>query len=171
MIDSDAEFDRAFRSRAPALDCRPQNASDAIFLTDLFIACSPLAAVLPEPMLIQQAGFQRAAHDAAHPCAMRRIATFGDVPVGRIMIDWGSVEVYGVDLAVLPEFRSIGAGLHLLRSWIEVIDLLARPARLEVRADNSAAKIYSHLGFVPATGEDATSPFVTMLRPARLVGG
>lgn len=167
MSDPEASFDAAFAVRAPRLGCRPEEASDAAFLTGLAVACSPLAGMLPEPMLIQQAGFQHTAHNAAHPHAMHRIATLDGRPVGRMMIDWGEAGSHAVDLAVLPEFRTTGAGLHFLRAWVAVADKLGQPARLEVRADNPAARIYLKLGFQPLPDPDGWSPVVTMLRPAR----
>ncbi|WP_423605577.1 GNAT family N-acetyltransferase [Sphingomonas sp. MS122] len=167
MIDPSARFDEAFAARAPALACRAEQAADAAFLIDLAIACSPLAGTLPEPMLVQQAEFQHAAHNAAHPRAMRRIALCDGRPLGRIMVTWDAHESYGVDIAVLPEVRGTGVGLGLLRAWLDVADLLDQPARLEVRFDNPAARIYARLGFRPAPDPAGWSPMVTMLRPAR----
>lgn len=167
MIDPSARFDEAFAARAPALACRAEQAADSAFLTDLAIACSPLAGTLPEPMLAQQAAFQHAAHNAAHPRAMRRIALRGDRPLGRIMVTWDAHESYGVDIAVLPDARATGMGLHLLRAWLDVVDRLGLPARLEVRADNPAGRVYARLGFTAVLDPAGWSPMVTMLRPAR----
>lgn len=167
MIDAHARFDEAFAARAPALVCRAEQATDSAFLTGLAIACSPLAGTLPEPMLAQQAEFQHAAHNAAHPRAMRRIAMLDGCPLGRIMVTWDEHESYGVDIAVLPDARTTGMGLHLLRAWLDVVDLLGLPARLEVRADNPAGRIYAWLGFTPVPEPAGWSPMVTMLRPAR----
>ncbi|WP_343519268.1 GNAT family N-acetyltransferase [Sphingomonas sp.] len=167
MIDPHARFDEAFAARAPRLDCRPETPVDSAFLTGLAIACSPLAGTLPEPMLVQQAEFQHAAHNAAHPRAMQRIVTCGGQPIGRIMVAWEASESHGVDIAVLPEARATAAGLHLLRAWLDVVDQLGLSARLEVRADNPAGRIYGRLGFVPVPDPAGWSPIVTMLRAAR----
>lgn len=164
MIDPHASFDDAFAVRAPRLGCRPEAASDAAFLTDLAMTCSPLAGMLPEPMLLQQARFQHAGHNAEHPHAMQRIVMLDGQPIGRIMIGWGEAETYGVDIAVLPDFRATGAGLHMLRAWLDVADLLGVPARLDVRADNPAARIYWRLGFRPVPDPGGWSPIVSMLR-------
>jgi ribosomal protein S18 acetylase RimI-like enzyme len=165
MIDLHASYDDAFTARAPRLRCRSEDAADAAFLIDLAMACSPLAGVIPDPMLLQQAELQHAAHDGAHPHAMHRIAMREGVPVGRIMIDWDAAESHCVDVAVLPEHQGKGIGLALLRAWLDVADLRGQPARLEVRADNPAARIYLRLGFQPVADLRGWSPVVTMLRP------
>ena len=167
MTDPHASFDAAFAARAPGLGCRPERAADAGFLTDLFIACSPLRTMLPVPMLVQQAAFQHAAHRAEHPNAMWRVTMSGDRPIGRIVVDWSGRESYGVDIAALPDARATGVGLHMLRAWIDVVDRLGLPARLDVRADNPARNIYRRLGFAPAPDKGIWSPVATMLRPAR----
>lgn len=164
MTDSHALFDDAFARRAPALECRARQAADLEFLTGLAIACSPLAGMLPEAMLVQQAEFQHAAHDGAHPDAMQRIVVLDRRPIARIMVDWMADESYGVDIAVLPDFRATGAGLHMLRAWIEIADTVGLPCRLDVRIDNPAARIYARIGFRRAPGADPFAPIVTMLR-------
>ncbi|MFL9839743.1 GNAT family N-acetyltransferase [Sphingomonas sp. ST-64] len=159
-------FDRAFVARAPNLTCRPQRRDDAEFLTDLFVACSPMAGMLPDPLLRHQALIQRVAHDTAHPEAMQRIAELEGRPIGRFMIAWRSAESHGVDLAVMPEARATGAGLYFLRAWIEVADAVRVPAVLEVAIENPALRIYRRLGFEVAEGQQ-TGPVVTMRRPVR----
>jgi ribosomal protein S18 acetylase RimI-like enzyme len=165
MTDPHSSFDAAFTAHGPRLTCRPRDASDAAFLTDLSIACSPVAGMVPAPMLLQQAEFQHAAHDGAHPRAMQRIAMLDGEPVGRIMIDWDTTESHCVDIAVLPGHQGKGVGLALLRTWLDVADQRGQPAQLEVRQDNPAARIYLRLGFHPVPDPHGWSPVVTMLRP------
>jgi len=166
MTDPHARFDEALAARAPHLRCRPEEAADSIFLTGLAIACSPLAAMLPEPMLRQQVEFQHASHNGAHPHAMHRIATLGAAPVGRIMIDWDGHETHLVDIAVLPAHHGAGIGSAMLSAWLDVADARRQSARLEVRADNPAARLYQRLGFQPVLDPNDWSPVVTMSRPA-----
>ena len=100
---------------------------------------------------------------------MRSIVSVGGVPAGRIVVDWaGDGNSHGVDIAVLPEFRPSGAGLHMLRAWLDVADCAAMSCTLEVAHDNPAARLYWRLGFRPVTGEpDESPPFVRMVRAAR----
>lgn len=165
MTDPHTGFDEALAARAPGLGCRPEEVSDSVFLTGLAMACSPLAAMAPEPMLRQQAEFQHAAHNSAHPHAMHRIAMLDDTPVGRIMIDWGDVRSHCVDIAVLPARQRMGIGRNLLHAWLDVADQHRQTAQLEVRADNPAMRIYMQLGFSPVQDANGWSPVVTMLRP------
>lgn len=164
MMDPNNSFDTAFAAHGPRLACRPQDASDAAFLIELAIACSPVAGMVPQAMLLQQAEFQHAAHDGAHPLAMQRIAMLDGEPVGRIMIDWDTPESHCVDVAVLPGHQRKGVGLALLRAWLAVADRRGQPARLEVRADNPAAHLYQRLGFQPVPDPHGWSPVVTMRR-------
>lgn len=166
MTDPHSSFDAAFAAHAPHLGCRPEDATDTAFLTGLSIACSPLAGMIPEPMLLQQAEFQHAAHNGAHPHAMHRVAMLDGVPVARIMIDWDAAESHCVDIAVLPAHQGKGIGLALLQAWLDVADRRGQPAQLEVREDNPAGRLYLRLGFQPVPDPHGWSPVVTMLRPA-----
>lgn len=157
-------FDAVFTGQAVTI--APQADDHANFITTLASACSPMAGLLPPFMLDQQSAMQEAAYRHAFPSAMWRVALHRHQPVGRIIIDWTPADhSLGVDLAVLPEARTSGAGLAMLRAWLKVSDTVARPARLSVRRDNPAARIYVRLGFQP-TGEDHDdTPVITMIRP------
>lgn len=163
IIDPAAAFDGEMARRAPALSVRAEIPNDLGFLIDLFCACSPMAGQLPPFLLEQQARLQIGAHTTNHPAAMRRIIGDGHGPTGRIMVDWsGTGAVHGIDIAVLPDRRVGAAGVHMMRSWLEVADTLGRPARIEVVADNPARRLYERLGF-RATSD---GPIIEMLRDA-----
>ncbi len=168
MIDPQAAFDVAFHQRAPLLRCRPAVREDTDFLIAQFIACSPLTATLPVEMVLQQAEWQIAAHDGAHPRAMRRIATQNGRPIGQIMIDWEGVDVHGVDMAVLPDARSTGVGLHMLRALVSVCDLLGKGVRVEVVGNNPVQRIHARLGFMPIEDTNFGSPITTLFRQPRI---
>jgi ribosomal protein S18 acetylase RimI-like enzyme len=158
-------FDAAFRLRDRRLAIRPETAADDVFLAHLFARCSPLARLLPPAVLAQQAAMQQASHAAQYPDAMRRVVSLGAQPIGHIVIDWQLPRsCHGVDIAVLPERRTGGAGLHLLRAWLDTADRNGLACRLEVHGDNPAARLYARLGFAAI---DGAAPFVTMHRAAR----
>jgi ribosomal protein S18 acetylase RimI-like enzyme len=98
---------------------------------------------------------------------MRRIVGVAGVRAGRIVIDWGADHIsHGVDIAVLPELRSTGVGLHMLRAWLEVADHGAWTCTLDVNSNNRAALLYRRLGFrevVQGAGPEA-GPFIRMAR-------
>lgn len=156
-------FDAAFRDHGPHLDIRPETAVDGDFLAQLFALCSPLALFVPAALLARQAAIQHASHSAQHPRAMRRIVSLGSRPIGRIVIDWRPPDhSHGVDIAVLPDDRRSGAGLHLLRAWLDVADRCKMTCRLEVERSNPARHLYARLGFAPVGGK--AEPIVTMHR-------
>ena len=103
---------------------------------------------------------------SAYPEAMRRIVSAGPRPIGRIVVDWTQEGVsHGVDIAVDPDHRASGAGLHMLRAWLGAADRLGTPCRLTVRADNPARRIYARLGFATAQAPADHDPLVVMSRP------
>ena len=158
-------FDNAVVRRCEALQIRPETPGDAEFLIQLFIACAPLAGVLPEPLLRQQALIQQSAHRAEFPTAMRRIFLFDDTPVARFVVDWDCAgSSHAIDLAVMPAAQRAGLGSSLLLAWTEVADTLGKPSTLEVLADNPARRIYDRLGFRPSSTTDPHSPKLEMER-------
>lgn len=152
----------AFVRRARHLAVRPETAADGDFLARLFAHCSPLAAFVPAALLAQQAAIQQTSYATQHPRAMRRIISLDARPIGRIMIDWQPAYSHGIDIAVLPDCRAGGAGLHMLRAWLDVADRCRMMCRLEVERTNSAALLYTRLGFT-AVDSDVV-PIMTMER-------
>lgn len=167
MVTVEDDFDAAFRRRAPRLDVRAETGDDVAFLTRLHAECSPLAGLVPGAMMLQQAEFARSAHNRAFPRATHRIATLDGAPIGRFMIDWSGPDSWGVDLAVLPDFRAGGAGLHFLRAWVEAADRHGRPAGLSVQRSNPARHIYARLGFVDAMRDGDPASIVMRREPRR----
>ncbi len=148
MNDPAAAFDAAFVAVASAFACRPRDADDGDFLLACALACSPMAGLLPHPMLVQQAEFQRRAHDTANPHAMHRILTRAGTPIGHLRIAWGEQSTHLIDIAILPDHQRGGAGSQALRAWLAVADAQQLTATLEVQPGNPARGLYARLGFV-----------------------
>ncbi len=158
-------FDAALMARAPHLGVEPEDIRHRPLLLGLMIACSPLAGLLPPPMLEMQFDGQDIGFLAEWPLAMRRLVTLGDAVIGRIILDWQADDrSHGVDLAVHPDYRTSGAALAMLRAWIDVADRTGRRCTLDVIADNPARRIYRRLGFVQQ-GSEPGSPYLFMERP------
>lgn len=169
MIDPEAAFDASMKRRLPRIEMRPETIEDAGFLIALHIACSPMADMLPEAMLIQQAELANRGFRAASSTAMRRIAIIERQPVGRIIVDWhDGANSHGIDIAVMPHSRKTGLGLYMLQSWIGVADSLGRCCTLDVLAHNPARKIYERLGFLPTANMDESYAVIKMLRAVRI---
>ena len=159
-----AAFDQALARRAPALAVRPESPADDAFLRSLFLRCSPLAGLLPVPMLEHQAVLQQGSHRRDFPSAMRRLLLVDDEPSGHIVIAWSERRADCVDVAVLPDFQGTGVGRHLLESWLDVVDARGVEARLTVSRDNPAERLYRRLGFQPVADQDPDSPHLAMRR-------
>jgi len=157
-------FDRAFAARAGALEGRARGPDDESFLLNCAIACSTMAGLLPEAMLVQQAELQRVGHDSAFPDALHWIVLRGGAPIGHARIAWNSADTHLVDIAVLPEHRGIGAARVLLGAWLAVADAHGFIATLQVFTDNPARQIYARLGFIE-TAPDPYAAFIEMHRP------
>ena len=164
---ADALFDAAMLRRSPQLTVEAETAAHRPFLASLFAACSPLAGLLPPALMEMQFATQDASFASDHPQAMRRIVGWNGQPVGRIVIAWDAPDsALGVDIAVHPEGRASGAGLAMLRAWVDVADALGRPCTLNVVATNPAQRIYQRLGFRPVAAVDTEAAYIAMARPA-----
>lgn len=165
---ADALFDAALLRRAPQLVVEPETAAHRPFLADLFAACSPLAGLLPAALMDMQFATQDASFANDHPQAMRRIVCWNGQPIGRIVIAWDAPDtILGVDIAVHPDGRASGAGLAMLRAWVDVADVLGRPCTLNVVATNPAQRIYQRLGFRSVGAIDPEAAYIAMARPLR----
>lgn len=163
---ANALFDATLLRRAPQLVVETETAAHRPFLVELFVACSPLAGLLPPALMEMQFATQDASFANDHPQAMRRIVFWNGQPVGRIVIAWDAPDsILGVDIAVHPDGRTSGAGLAMLRAWIDVADALRRPCTLNVVATNPAQRIYRRLGFRPVGPIDPEAAYVAMARP------
>lgn len=166
MFDADTYFDEQMRERAPKAGIVAESDDDHDFLQRLFIANNPLAAMLPEPMLIQQSEMREQAYRGGYPRAMRRIIYLDAQPVGRFIADWDrDGHSHCMDIALMPEAHGRGLGLAILESWIATANRLGRPCSLEVMVDNPARRIYEKLGFCPTPEMDGSYAFIDMKRP------
>lgn len=163
---ADALFDAALLRRAPHVTVESETAAHRPFLAELFAACSPLAGLLPPALMDMQFATQDASFASDHPQAMRRIVLWSGQPVGRIVIAWDEPDtILGVDIAVHPAGRASGAGLAMLRAWVDVADVLGRPCTLNVVATNPAQRIYQRLGFRSVGAIDPEAAYIAMTRP------
>jgi ribosomal protein S18 acetylase RimI-like enzyme len=165
IMDDSGAFVAAMARRLPHVQMRAERDDDAPFLTPLFADCSPIAGILPEAMMVQQAEMANHGFRSGYPNAMRRIALIAGEPAGRIIIDWGLG--HGVDIAVLQSARNSGLALAMLRSWLEVADSRGQACTLDVIANNPAMRIYQRLGFAPAIQTNEYQAVIAMLRPAK----
>jgi ribosomal protein S18 acetylase RimI-like enzyme len=139
-------------TRSPTVTLRPVRAADAPFLRILFASTREreLAAlgdaqrdVFLALQLEAQARHYRTHHASAHADVIER----GGVAIGRIVILRGREAIRVVDVALLPEHRSLGIGSALLRTTCAEAAASGCPVRLQVERTNRARHLYERLGF------------------------
>ena len=92
---------------------------------------------------------QRREYDARFPDAEYHVILIDNQPVGRIWIGRTKEEIRLLDIALLPEFQSRGAGTSLLNWLIEVARRENKVLRHMVFVLNDEAhRFYERLGFV-----------------------
>jgi ribosomal protein S18 acetylase RimI-like enzyme len=76
------------------------------------------------------------------------IILVGKNPVGRSLIQRETKIWMLVDIAVLPAHQNSGIGTFVLKSQLAGCDRDGIIARLHVRVDNPAVRLYQRLGFI-----------------------
>ena len=109
---------------------------------------------LRQILLLQYRG-QRHTYQQQFPDADDDIVMFDDEPVGRLLIDRNQQRLFGVDILMLPEKRSLGIGAELLRRLFDECSCLGIPFEFSVARGNPAIRLYERLG-CQQTGENET---------------
>lgn len=92
---------------------------------------------------------QRNEYQTRFPDAAYYVVLFDDQPAGRLWIGSDDTQIRLLDIALLPEFQSRGAGTLLLRHLMDQASLSNKPLRHMVFVLNSDAhRFYERLGFV-----------------------
>jgi ribosomal protein S18 acetylase RimI-like enzyme len=112
---------------------------------------------LPEaqagPLLEMQYTAQKMQYDAQYPDARHEIVLLGETPVGRLLSTRDERELFGIDLAILPEYRSHGIGSVIIKGLMREAQETGKVFGFSVIKTNyKAIKLYQRLG-VSFTGE------------------
>jgi GNAT superfamily N-acetyltransferase len=92
---------------------------------------------------------QRSEYQTRFPAADYYVVLLDDQPAGRIWIGSDDEQIRLLDIALLPEYQSRGAGTALLRRLIERATLEGKPLRHMVFVlNNDAHRFYERLGFI-----------------------
>jgi ribosomal protein S18 acetylase RimI-like enzyme len=92
----------------------------------------------------------RAQHTYYHqhmPEAAYDIILEDGVAVGRLYVDCGRDDIHIVDIALLPQSRNRGIGVHLMRQIMEDAAARSKSVSLYVEQFNRARRFYARLGF------------------------
>ena len=83
------------------------------------------------------------------------------VPIGRLVVNFGSEAVRLVDIAFVPEARGHGYGTHVIKAVQFAAARIQAPVALTVNRDNaSARRAYSSLGFLVEWSDAITDHLV-----------
>ena len=132
---------------------RAATAGDEDFLSRLFLSTRPelLSINMPEAqkkaLIKMQFSAQRQQYDACYPHADSRIILRDDASVGRMLVARSEAEIVLVDIALLPECRSVGIGSALIQQLLVEAAETRKPVRLQVFKLNPALRLYERLGF------------------------
>ena len=163
------------RVQQPAVSfvLRPACAVDEAFLFELYcatrseeIATWGLESTQQEMLLRMQFNAQRQHYELAYEALEHSIILVGNRPMGRIMVFRSEREFVLVDVALLPDARSMGIGTALIADLLTEAERAGKPVSLHVAKDNRARRLYERLGF--ETLEDTGMYFKMESRPQRV---
>jgi GNAT superfamily N-acetyltransferase len=131
---------------------RPVDPDDEDFLYDLFCqtAGDGLSGLDPETrnaLLRMQFKAQLQTYVAEFPRADHKIIVLDDRVIGRVLVERTEAEHRGVDIALLPEYRSGGIGTMLIQELLDEAAGAGKPFRISVVRTNPALHLYERLGF------------------------
>ena len=92
---------------------------------------------------------------AEFPRADHQIIMLHDRVIGRVLVERTETEHRGVDIALLPEFRSGGIGTTIVQALLDEAAAAGKPFRISVVRTNPAVHLYERLGF-KTVGENLT---------------
>ena len=133
---------------------RPVRPDDEPFLYELYcgtrnedLAFGGLDSPQQEILLRMQFVAQHRTYEAQYPRADHDIILLEGSPVGRVMVERGDEEIRGVDIALLPAYRSAGIGRAIIQDLLDEARRAGKPFRIQVVRTNRARRLYDRLGF------------------------
>jgi GNAT superfamily N-acetyltransferase len=99
--------------------------------------------------LNMQFDLQRKHYQAYHPQGDFMIVLLGEKPAGRFYLDRSAEAFLLIDIALLPEYRGLGVGGHLLKNLLAEAEAASKSVRLHVETSSRAFKLYRRLEFTP----------------------
>jgi ribosomal protein S18 acetylase RimI-like enzyme len=137
------------------LHLRPEQPQDRDFRFDLFCKSRlpewdlvPLDPAVRHQLMAMQFEAQTTSYAAQFPQARFDIIELEGKPIGRIVVDRPGDRIHIVDVAIVPELRSRGAGTAIMRALMAEAAAAGLPVRLTVADSNDPSlRLYSRLGF------------------------
>lgn len=143
------------RRPAQAVSLRSAVDGDAPFLLRVYastreeeLAQAPWTPAEKEAFVRMQFEAQDAHYRAHYPQAQRYVIEVDGADAGRLYVDrHSSEELRIMDLALVPEYRALGAGRTLLEALLREGQESGRAVRIHVEKHNRALALYERLGF------------------------
>jgi GNAT superfamily N-acetyltransferase len=133
---------------------RPARPDDEPFLYDLYcstrnedLAAGGLDLPQQEMLLRMQFLGQQQTYKAQYPRADHDIIILDGQPVGRVMVERSDEAIRGVDIALLPAYRSAGLGRAIIQDLLDEAHRAGKPFRIQVVRTNRARRLYDRMGF------------------------
>ncbi|MBH3339816.1 GNAT family N-acetyltransferase [Pseudomonas mendocina] len=134
---------------------RPIEEADLSFLRSLYastrtreMARTGWSQPAIDAFLSQQFDAQHRHYQEHYQGADFSIVLNGEHPIGRLYILRGASTYNLMDLSLLPAWRGLGIGRHLLSLLIEEAEAADKSIRLYVEPDNPARRLYERFDFV-----------------------
>jgi GNAT superfamily N-acetyltransferase len=141
---------------------RPVTSDDEPFLLELYrwahseeLPVDHLDASQQQLLLRIQFLAQQQAYGAQFPGAEDEIILIDGRRAGRLLVERREDEIRGVDIGLLPEFRSTGVGTLIIQDLLAEAEKAGKPFRIQVVKSNRAARLYERIGLYK-TGESGT---------------
>jgi ribosomal protein S18 acetylase RimI-like enzyme len=133
---------------------RPARAEDEAFLYTVYAhtRTDELAALdwdqtQRDAFLRMQFAAQHRHYHTYYGDADYQLVLLNDQPVGRLYVARASDEILIIDIALLPAYRNVGIGSHLLLELLAEAEQASKPVRLHVETWNPARWLYERVGF------------------------
>lgn len=136
---------------------RPASEADTAFLAAVYASTREAELTQTDWTPGQKASFcamqsvaQETHYRQNYPAARYLVIEHGKQPAGRLYLVHWEKEIRIMDLALLPDFRNLGIGSHLLRELQREAASFGKLLSIHVETFNPAVRLYRRLGFVLA---------------------
>lgn len=133
---------------------RPARSDDEPFLYDLYcstrnedLSAGEWNSPQQEMLLRMQFLGQQQTYKAQYPRADHDIILLDNLAIGRVMVERSDEEIRGVDIALLPAYRSSGVGGAIIQDLLDEAHRAGKPFRIQVVRTNRARRLYDRMGF------------------------
>lgn len=136
------------------LSLRPETPADEDFLRRLYastrseeMACVPWSDTQKTAFLNQQFDLQRQHYRSYYPNADFLVIQLEERLAGRWYVQRDGECFRLIEVSLLPEYRGLGIGTHLLQTLQTEAAAAGKPIQLHVITNNRAHNLYARLGF------------------------